>query len=55
MLKKLGSNLLAGKSLISISLPVTIFEKRSNLERACYSLGYLWLLEKAGECADPIE
>lgn len=49
MLKKLGSNLLMGKSLISISLPVNIFERRSNLERACYSMGYLWLLEKAGE------
>ncbi|CAD8099746.1 unnamed protein product [Paramecium sonneborni] len=55
MLKKLGSNLLMGKSLISISLPVNIFERRSNLERACYSLGYMWLLEKAGELQDPIE
>ncbi|CAD8071900.1 unnamed protein product [Paramecium primaurelia] len=55
MLRKLGSNLLMGKSLISISLPVNIFEKRSNLERACYSLGYIWLLEKAGELQDPLE
>ncbi|CAD8111127.1 unnamed protein product [Paramecium sonneborni] len=55
MLKKLGSNLLMGKSLISVSLPVNIFEKRSNLERACYSLGYLWLLERAGELSDPLE
>ncbi|CAD8080229.1 unnamed protein product [Paramecium primaurelia] len=55
MLKKLGSNLLMGKSLISISLPVNIFERRSNLERACYSMGYMWLLEKAGELSDPLE
>ena len=55
MLKKVGTNLLAGKSLISISLPVNIFEKRSNLERACYSLGYMWLLERAGDEIDPHE
>lgn len=29
-----------GKSLTSISMPVTIFESRSNTERACSSLSF---------------
>lgn len=31
ILSKIGSNLLKGKSILSISLPVYVFEKRSNL------------------------
>lgn len=37
MLKKIGSNLLTGKSVLSITLPVYIFETRSNLERFAYA------------------
>ena len=40
MLKKIGSNLLTGKSLLSVSLPVEIFETRSNLERFAYSFSF---------------
>lgn len=40
MLKMIGSNLLSGKSILSISLPVEIFETRSNLERFAYSFGF---------------
>jgi hypothetical protein len=29
LIKKLGSNLIKGKSIMSISLPVTIFDKRT--------------------------
>lgn len=31
LLKKIGSNLLKGKSIMNISMPVTIFEDRSML------------------------
>lgn len=40
LLKKMGTNILTGKSIMSISLPVYIFEKRSNLERHAYSLTF---------------
>jgi len=40
MLKKIGTNLISGKSVLSISLPVEIFETRSNLERVAYSFTY---------------
>jgi hypothetical protein len=40
MIKKIGSNLLQGKSVLSVSLPVIIFETRSNLERFAYSFIY---------------
>ena len=40
MLKKIGSNLVTGKSILSISLPVEIFETRSNLERFAYAFSY---------------
>lgn len=41
LLKSMGRNLLSGKSLISVSMPVFIFEKRSNLERtACKIFTY---------------
>lgn len=40
MLKSIGKNLLTGKSIISISLPVYIFEKRSNLERQAFKFLY---------------
>lgn len=40
MLKKIGSNLVTGKSILSISLPVEIFETRSNLERFAYGFTY---------------
>jgi hypothetical protein len=31
LIKKMGSNLLSGKSPLAVSMPVFIFEKRSNL------------------------
>ncbi len=37
----MGSNLIKGKSLLSISLPIDIFESRSNLERYAYSFAYV--------------
>lgn len=33
MLKKIGSNLLSGKSIMNVSLPIYIFDPRSVLEQ----------------------
>ncbi len=55
MIKKIGSNLITGKSVLSISLPVEIFETRSNLERTAYSFTYApKFLEEAAKINDPI-
>lgn len=56
MLKKIGSNLLSGKSILSITMPVVIFETRSNLERFAYSFGYAPnFLEKGAASSTPAE
>ncbi len=40
--------MLSGKSIVNISLPVYIFEDRSNLERYAYAFGFApEYLEKA--------
>jgi len=33
MIKKIGSNLLSGKSIMNVSLPIYIFDQKSILER----------------------
>jgi len=33
VLKKIGANIVTGKSILNISLPIDIFDTRSNLER----------------------
>lgn len=56
MLSKIGSNILSGKSLINISLPIDIFEARSNLERFAYSCSFAPIyLNRAACLTDPIE
>jgi hypothetical protein len=56
MLKKMGSNLLSGKSILSISLPVEIFETRSNLERFGYAFCYApKYLEEGAKLSTPEE
>jgi len=56
LLKKMGRNIMEGKSIINISLPVSIFEPRSFLERItdvwCYLPCYL---PKAAVAKEPIE
>lgn len=37
---KIGKNIISGKSILNISLPVDIFCPESNLERLVYSLTY---------------
>ena len=41
ILKELGGNFMSGKSLLSVSLPVNIFEPRSLLERSAAEFGCL--------------
>lgn len=56
MLKQIGSNLLSGKSFMQISLPITIIEKQSNLERLAKSFVFAPVfLEQAAKSEDPVE
>jgi hypothetical protein len=56
LLRKLGANLIAGKSILDIPLPVSIFEKRSNLERFAISFTLApYFLERAAQMKDPLE
>lgn len=51
ILKQLGSNILSGKSIMNMSLPVEIFDDRAMLERIAMGYGYAPLfLSEAGEC-----
>lgn len=55
ILKSMGSNLMQGKSLTSISMPVKVFEPRSFLQR----MPDLWVfapifLTRAAKCDDPV-
>lgn len=53
LLKRIGSNILTGKSMMHVSMPVDIFEARSNTERICNALGFAPLyLERAAEKKD---
>jgi hypothetical protein len=40
MLKKIGSNLFGGRNVMQISLPLYIFDKKSNLERTAFSFAF---------------
>jgi len=56
LIKQFGSALFTGKSIMNISLPVSIFEARSQIEREAYSLLYApAFLEKAGSITDKFE
>lgn len=46
-MSKIGGNLLEGKSITNISLPVYVFEKQSNLSRYASTLAYLQYLDQA--------
>lgn len=47
LMSKIGGNLLEGKSITNISLPVYVFEKQSNLSRYASTLAYLQYLDQA--------
>lgn len=56
LIKNIGANLLEGKSVINVSLPVRIFEPRSFLERMSDVWAYAPLyLNKAAQTKDPVE
>lgn len=56
LLKKMGTNLIQGKSIMSISLPVELFETRSHLERLAYNFTFApHFLNKANEIDDAVE
>jgi hypothetical protein len=54
--KKIGKNIFQGKSIMSISLPIFIFDTRSLLEMWVWQNGYCAMyLELAGKTKDPLE
>jgi len=56
MVKEFGSAILSGKSIMSISLPVGIFEARSQIEREAHNLLYApYFLGKASKIDDTLE
>jgi hypothetical protein len=56
LLKSIGSNIMRGKSLMNVSLPVTIFDKASLLERSASDYIYAPVFaEKMFEAEDPVE
>lgn len=57
LIKSMGSNLMEGKSIINISLPVSIFEPRSFLHRMTdvWQFAPLYLSRAAAVEGDPIE
>jgi hypothetical protein len=54
-IKTIGKDFFIGKSILSISLPVTVFSVESNLSLLCKSYAYApILLEKAAREQDPV-
>ena len=56
LLRKLGSNIISGQSIMNISLPVFLFDKRTMHEVFCYEhKGAPYYLSRAAHCTDKIE
>ena len=56
LLKSVGTNLLRGKSIMNVSLPVTIFDKASLLERSLENYAYAPIFcERMYQATDPVE
>lgn len=56
LIKRIGSNILSGKSIMNISMPVTLFEGRSFLQRMARGFGHAPLfLDLAASNPDPVE
>ena len=54
--KRIGVNLLTGKSIMNISLPIKIFEPRSFLEKIAGDFRFApYFLNKAMETTDPVD
>jgi hypothetical protein len=55
IIKRIGKNILSGKGVLNISLPVDIFCRESNIERLAMSFGYFPIfLEKVANINDPL-
>lgn len=55
IIKRIGKNILSGKGVLNISLPVDIFCRESNIERLALSFGYFpRFLEPIINAKDPI-
>jgi hypothetical protein len=56
LLKKIGNNLITGKSVINVSLPIYIFDARSLLDTFAYDYRLApHFLDKAATCTDNLE
>ena len=56
LIKTLGSNILHGRSLMNISMPVSIFDKSTLLQRSAIDFTYAPIyMEKIYEAEDPID
>ena len=56
LLRKIGKNLLTGRSIMNISMPIDIFDTTSFLERIAYSFTHIPIfLEKAAKTTDIIQ
>lgn len=56
LIKSFGRSLFSGKSILSISLPVTVFSRDSNLSLLCKSFCFApLLLEKAVKQSNPVD
>ena len=54
--KKIGVNILSGRSIMNVSLPIRVFEPRSFLEKTGKDFSNTpYFLEKAYACSDPLE
>jgi hypothetical protein len=55
LIKKVGMNILTGKSIMNVSLPINIFDIRSHLEVYAYQNSYSSFIEKAAKTEDKLE
>ena len=56
IIKRIGKNILTGKGILNVSLPVDIFCRQSNVQRLAASFGFApFFLQKAASLTDPIE
>ena len=55
IIKRIGKNILTGKGILNISLPVDIFCRESNIERAAMSFGYFPLYIEKVINSDPLD
>lgn len=56
LVKQVGSSLLEGRDLVSVSLPVKLFEPRSFLQRLADGWRYVpFFLSRAAQTTDPVE